>query len=50
MAKVIVHRGRYVLLRGVLPVDAVAEARHAIASSLVAHGWKFEEMESLTLA
>ncbi len=33
-----------------MSVDAVAEARRAIVSSLAAHGWKFEDTESLTLA
>jgi hypothetical protein len=40
----------YVLLRGVLPVDAVAEARRAIVLGLMAHEWEFDDMESLTLA
>lgn len=40
----------YVYLRGVLPVDSVAEARHTIVSGLVAHGWKFADQDALMLA
>lgn len=40
----------YLYLRGVLPVDVVAEARRAVVSGLVAHGWEFEDEGALMLA
>jgi hypothetical protein len=43
-------RDGYLLLRGALPAEAVAAARRAIVSGLVAHGWQFADEEHLVLS